>query len=136
MELLQIGDPKSAAFSRRCLLPPLISSFRGERIARRSLRFQRRSTTLSVAVASLSSGRVRNGDSEPPVKSLRRLLESPGVHLGPACFDALSAKLVEQAGFDFCFTSGNRLLFCFISISCSGYLLCGRDWITEVRGGD
>ncbi|KAL2249430.1 uncharacterized protein LOC105166486 [Sesamum indicum] len=41
-----------------------------------------------------------------PAKSLRRLLASPGIHLGPACFDALSAKLVERAGFDFCFTTG------------------------------
>ncbi|XP_057754534.1 uncharacterized protein LOC130973865 [Arachis stenosperma] len=40
------------------------------------------------------------------VKVLRRILESPGVHQGPACFDALSAKLVQDAGFSFCFTSG------------------------------
>ncbi|CDP14675.1 unnamed protein product [Coffea canephora] len=39
-------------------------------------------------------------------EKLRKLLGSPGIHLGPACFDALSAKLVEQAGFDFCFTTG------------------------------
>ncbi|KAI4369769.1 hypothetical protein MLD38_018177 [Melastoma candidum] len=37
---------------------------------------------------------------------LRRILELPGLHQGPACFDALSATLVERAGFDFCFTSG------------------------------
>ncbi|GLJ21807.1 hypothetical protein SUGI_0407240 [Cryptomeria japonica] len=42
----------------------------------------------------------------PPAKVMRRILESPGVHQGPACFDALSAKLVEQAGFQFCFMSG------------------------------
>lgn len=41
-----------------------------------------------------------------PAKALRRVLGSPGIHLGPACFDALSAKLVERAGFDFCFTTG------------------------------
>ncbi|KAK6146291.1 hypothetical protein DH2020_020160 [Rehmannia glutinosa] len=41
-----------------------------------------------------------------PTKSLRKLLGSPGIHLGPACYDALSAKLVEKAGFDFCFTTG------------------------------
>ena len=44
--------------------------------------------------------------AESPAKALRRILDSPGVHLGPACFDALSAKLVERAGFDYCFTSG------------------------------
>uniref|UniRef100_A0A1D1XWF0 2,3-dimethylmalate lyase n=1 Tax=Anthurium amnicola TaxID=1678845 RepID=A0A1D1XWF0_9ARAE len=41
-----------------------------------------------------------------PAKALRDILETPGIHQGPACFDALSAKLVERAGFQFCFTSG------------------------------
>ena len=44
--------------------------------------------------------------SDPPAKVLRKILESPGIHQGPACFDSLSAKLVERAGFKFCFTSG------------------------------
>lgn len=44
--------------------------------------------------------------SSSPAKALRRILDSPGVHQGPACFDALSAKLVENAGFQFCFSSG------------------------------
>ncbi|KAG9146195.1 hypothetical protein Leryth_007907 [Lithospermum erythrorhizon] len=39
-------------------------------------------------------------------EKLRKVLQKPGIHQGPACFDALSAKLVEKAGFDFCFTSG------------------------------
>ncbi|XP_039120630.1 carboxyvinyl-carboxyphosphonate phosphorylmutase-like [Dioscorea cayenensis subsp. rotundata] len=39
-------------------------------------------------------------------QALRRILESPGVFQGPACFNALSAKLVEKAGFQYCFTSG------------------------------
>ncbi|KMZ72362.1 Isocitrate lyase [Zostera marina] len=43
---------------------------------------------------------------ESPAKALRLILQSPGIHQGPACFDALSAKLVERAGFEFCFTSG------------------------------
>ncbi|PIA29795.1 hypothetical protein AQUCO_05800104v1 [Aquilegia coerulea] len=45
-----------------------------------------------------------NSSSSSPPELLRRLLKSPGVHQGPACFDALSAKLVEKAGFEFCFT--------------------------------
>ncbi|KAL1553249.1 2,3-dimethylmalate lyase-like [Salvia divinorum] len=45
-------------------------------------------------------------DGATPAESLRRLLRAPGAHLGPACFDALSAKLVHRAGFDFCFTTG------------------------------
>lgn len=47
---------------------------------------------------------------ESPAKALRRILQKPGVHQGPACFDALSAKLVERAGFEYCFTSGARLI--------------------------
>lgn len=43
---------------------------------------------------------------DSPAKALRRILETPGLHQGPACFDALSAKLVEKAGFQFCFMSG------------------------------
>ena len=46
------------------------------------------------------------GLAESPAKALRRVLELPGLHQGPACFDALSAKLVERAGFQYCFTSG------------------------------
>ncbi|PKA49923.1 Carboxyvinyl-carboxyphosphonate phosphorylmutase, chloroplastic [Apostasia shenzhenica] len=44
------------------------------------------------------------GDS--PAQALRRLLESPGVHQGPVCHDALSAKLVQRAGFPFCVMGG------------------------------
>ncbi|CAH9104564.1 unnamed protein product [Cuscuta europaea] len=52
------------------------------------------------AISSVS----KSGDSK--ATRLRNLLESPGIHLGPACFNALSAKLVERAGFDFGFTTG------------------------------
>ncbi|KAI0528915.1 hypothetical protein KFK09_001459 [Dendrobium nobile] len=43
---------------------------------------------------------------EPPAKALRRLLESPGIHQGPVCHDALSAKLIERAGFPLAFMGG------------------------------
>lgn len=62
------------------------------------------STTTTSIRASSSSSAVDFESS--PCKSLRSLLESPGLHQGPACFDALSAKLVESAAFQFCFTSG------------------------------
>ena len=39
-------------------------------------------------------------------QSLRRLLEGPDLLLMPCCFDALSARLVEQAGFPLTFMSG------------------------------
>ncbi|GBF93122.1 hypothetical protein Rsub_05851 [Raphidocelis subcapitata] len=37
---------------------------------------------------------------------LRELLKGPKIIKGPCCHDALSAKLIEQAGFDFAFMSG------------------------------
>lgn len=37
---------------------------------------------------------------------LRTLLAGPGIHVMPCCFDALSARLVEQAGFRLTFMSG------------------------------
>lgn len=51
-----------------------------------------------------------SSSGDTPAKALRKILESPGIHQGPACFDALSAKLVERAGFRFCFTSGRCLI--------------------------
>lgn len=59
-----------------------------------------------VAAYSGDRGDSAAPEPEPPAKALRRILELPGVHQGPACFDALSAKLVERAGFQYCFTSG------------------------------
>lgn len=41
-----------------------------------------------------------------PAATLRALLEQPKLHVMPCCYDALSAKLIEQAGFDLTFMSG------------------------------
>jgi 2-methylisocitrate lyase-like PEP mutase family enzyme len=43
---------------------------------------------------------------ESPAAKLRRLLERPGLHVMPCCFDALSARLIEAAGFELTFMSG------------------------------
>ncbi len=37
---------------------------------------------------------------------LRQLLSEPGIIVMPACFDAISAKLIERAGFRATFMSG------------------------------
>lgn len=42
----------------------------------------------------------------PAAARLRTLLERPGLHVMPCCFDALSARLVEKAGFALTFMSG------------------------------
>ncbi len=41
-----------------------------------------------------------------PAAKLRLLLARPGLRVMPCCFDALSAKLVEKAGFELTFMSG------------------------------
>ena len=41
-----------------------------------------------------------------PSDQLRRLLDEPGLRVIPSCFDALSAKLIERAGFPLAFMSG------------------------------
>jgi len=41
-----------------------------------------------------------------PATTLRALLDADKLHVMPCCFDALSAKLIEQAGFDVTFMSG------------------------------
>ncbi len=41
-----------------------------------------------------------------PATRLRALLDDPGLRVMPCCFDALSARLIEQAGFELTFMSG------------------------------
>jgi len=45
-------------------------------------------------------------DSPNPAARLRRLLAQPDLKVMPCCFDALSAKMIERAGFDLTFMSG------------------------------
>ncbi|XP_052208488.1 uncharacterized protein LOC127812178 isoform X2 [Diospyros lotus] len=63
---------------------------------------------------------------ESPAKALRRILDSPGIHQGPACFDALSAKLVERAGFDYCFTTGFGISASRLGLPDTGFLSYGE----------
>jgi 2-methylisocitrate lyase-like PEP mutase family enzyme len=44
--------------------------------------------------------------SASPAAKLRRLLARPEIAVMPCCFDALSARLIEQAGFEVTFMSG------------------------------
>ncbi|KAG6535859.1 hypothetical protein ZIOFF_000889 [Zingiber officinale] len=67
-----------------------------------------RKPTVRTAVVALAS------DGDSAAKALRKILETPGIHQGPACFDALSARLVERAGFQFCFMSGMCLIPLFV----------------------
>lgn len=47
---------------------------------------------------------MRNADSK--ASRLRQLLATPGIRVMPCCFDALSARLIEAAGFELTFMSG------------------------------
>nr|XP_017219599.1 PREDICTED: 2,3-dimethylmalate lyase isoform X2 [Daucus carota subsp. sativus] len=67
-----------------------------------------------------------SSSSSSPAKALRRLLESPGLHQGPACFDALSAKLVQSASFQFCFTSGFSISAARLGLPDTGFISYGE----------
>ena len=41
-----------------------------------------------------------------PAEQLRRLLGTDDLRVMPCCFDALSARLIERAGFEVSFMSG------------------------------
>jgi len=41
-----------------------------------------------------------------PAAQLRALIDAPGLRVMPCCFDALSARLIEQAGFELTLMSG------------------------------
>jgi len=45
--------------------------------------------------------------SDPRRRRLRELLQKPGVLIAPGAYDGLSARLVEQAGFDVCYMTGS-----------------------------
>eukprot|EP00879_Flechtneria_rotunda_P021194 GHRR01022327.1.p1 GENE.GHRR01022327.1~~GHRR01022327.1.p1 ORF type:complete len:147 (+),score=27.33 GHRR01022327.1:90-530(+) len=59
----------------------------------RPRQLHRRSCVSAVAAASRTD-------------ALRELLKSPTILKGPCCHDAISARLIERAGFDFAFMSG------------------------------
>ncbi|XP_027928777.1 uncharacterized protein LOC114185315 isoform X2 [Vigna unguiculata] len=59
-------------------------------------------------------------------KVLRELLQTPGVHQGPACFDALGAKLIESAGFPYCITSGFSIAASRLALPDTGFISYGE----------
>jgi len=57
---------------------------------------------------------------------LRRIISTPGCHQGPACFDALSAKLIESAGFSYCITSGFSISATRLGLPDAGFISYGE----------
>lgn len=53
-----------------------------------------------------ASGSARSGSEGSPADRLRALLAQDRLHVMPCCFDALSARMIERAGFALTFMSG------------------------------
>ncbi|KAL1191150.1 Carboxyvinyl-carboxyphosphonate phosphorylmutase [Cardamine amara subsp. amara] len=95
---------KSSLFSPDSTLstPLFFPSFR--ELSAKSISVSRRfHVAVNSTTVSDSSG---NAKPSSPAKKLREIIKSPGVLQGPCCFDALSAKLIERAGFPYCITTG------------------------------
>ncbi|MCH7866828.1 MAG: isocitrate lyase/PEP mutase family protein [Myxococcales bacterium] len=71
-------------------------------------------------------------ESTPPgsagsrADALRRLIEAPGIQPMPCCFDALSAKLVERAGFPLTFMSGFAVAAARLGVPDTGLISYGE----------
>jgi len=57
---------------------------------------------------------------------LRALLKEPGILTMPCCFDALSARLIERAGFDITFMSGFSTSAAKLGLPDTGYISYGE----------
>jgi 2-methylisocitrate lyase-like PEP mutase family enzyme len=69
---------------------------------------------------------IRHGES--PAAALRRILATPGAHQAPCCYDALAARLVEQAGFPIAFMSGIIKLIVMTDLNLNRIQLCTRHY--------
>ncbi|XP_050214206.1 uncharacterized protein LOC126665432 isoform X2 [Mercurialis annua] len=97
--------------------------------SQRSLFFSQSKSNISLSSNSKTrtlTCSAADTDQISPAKSLRLILELPGVHQGPACYDALSAKLVERAGFDYCFTSGFSISAARLALPDTGFISYGE----------
>ena len=70
---------------------------------------------------------------DAPAAKLRRLLEKPGLRVMPCCFDALSAKLVERAGFELTFMSGFAVSASRLALPDTGLISYG-EMVEQGRG--
>eukprot|EP00257_Ricinus_communis_P023121 XP_015583024.1 uncharacterized protein LOC8268665 [Ricinus communis] len=111
------------------------SNFKSQRsllIPNNSISFQRKSDTFILSSSFSTPKRVSHitcsadTNKTSPAKALRLILELPGIHQGPACFDALSARLVEKAGFDYCFTSGFSISAARLALPDTGFISYGE----------
>jgi len=77
--------------------------------------------------------------AESPAQTLRSLLARPGLLTMPCCFDALSARLIERAGFPLTFMSGFAVSAARLGLPDTGLISYGemaaqgRDICSAVR---
>ncbi len=64
--------------------------------------------------------------AESSASRLRKLLAQPGILTMPCCFDALSAKLIQRAGFDITFMSGFSTSAAKLALPDTGYISYGE----------
>ena len=69
----------------------------------------------------------------PAAQKLQSLLKSPGILVMPCCFDALSARLIEQAGFPLTFMSGFAVSATRLALPDTGLISYGE---MEAHGRD
>jgi 2-methylisocitrate lyase-like PEP mutase family enzyme len=63
--------------------------------------------------------------TSPPAR-LQALLEKPGIRVMPCCFDALSARLIERAGFELTFMSGFAVAAARLALPDTGLISYGE----------
>jgi hypothetical protein len=64
------------------------------------------SSSVSSSLSSLHMSIISRSSTEDRVKDLRTMLSSKTITLMPCCYDGLTARLVEQAGFSLTFMTG------------------------------
>jgi 2-methylisocitrate lyase-like PEP mutase family enzyme len=85
--------------------------------------------------------------SNNPATALRKLLNSPGFIIMPCCYDALSAKLIQDAGFNLTFMSGFAVSAARLGLPDTGLIsygemvdqlknICGAIKIPVIADGD
>jgi len=69
-------------------------------------------------------------------KRFRNLIEAPAILVMPGAWDGLSARLIEQAGFDGVYISGGAIARQMILSSSHGRILVRFwDWMTQSNAG-
>jgi len=61
-----------------------------------------------------------------PAERVRELIAAPGLRVMPCCFDALSARLIERAGFDLTFMSGFAVSAAHLGLPDTGLMSYGE----------